>query len=124
MNFSDPKSSEPELRYVELRLEGAGAAPPTKRNGQGITVTRTGVGDYLLTFAEHLGNYIGHTGIGLEAAVPANIKNHSVVFGAYSAANRTLQVTFWDAAAAAKELAAAQFLNATLRFKQTTVGNF
>ncbi len=121
MYFADPKTSEAELRYVELRLEGAGAAAPTKRLGQGITVTRTGAGDYLLTFAEPLGNYVGHTGMGLEAATPANVKNHSVVLGAYNPTARTLQVTFWDAAAAAHDLVATEFINATLRFKQTSV---
>lgn len=119
MYFSNSKTSEPALRDVEVRLLGTGAAVPTKVYGQGITVTRTGVGDYLLTFAEHLGTYAGHIGAGIEATTAANVKNHSVVLGAYSTSARTLQVTFWDAAAAAHDLAALEWINLRLRFKQS-----
>lgn len=122
MHMSDDKASEPEMRRVEVRLEGAGAAAPTKRNGQGITVTRNGVGDYTLTLAEHLGKHIGAAAVSLEGT-PANLKNCSVILGTYVPATRTIQVTVWSSAGAARELAATEFVNATLRFKQTTAGN-
>lgn len=121
MHFSDSKTSEPALRDVEVRLLGTGAAVPTKVRGQGITVTRTGVGVYVLTFAEHLGTYEGHVGPGLEATTPGDIKNHSVILGAYNTTTRAITVNLFDAAAAAHDLAALEWINLRLRFKQSSV---
>lgn len=122
MLFYSPESSEGYLRLVEVRLLGTGAAAPTKQLGQGITVTRTGVGVYRLTFAENLGTWRGPIGApGLEATTMSAMADHSVVFGAYTPATRTVDLTFYNAAGAARDLAALEFLNFTLRFKQRSV---
>lgn len=125
MHLSKPLSSEPETRYLEVRMEGAGAAAPTKKLGQGVTITRTGVGDYLLTLTEatakELGKYAGVTAPSLEGGTPANLKNVSVTLGAYNSATRTMQVLVWSSAGAARELAATEFLAFTLKFKASSL---
>ncbi len=51
MEVSPERSSE-ALQNVEVRLLRTGARPPPKVFGRGITVARTGVGVYTLTFVE------------------------------------------------------------------------
>lgn len=121
MKYFDDETSEPYLRRVEVRLAGAGANAPTKLLGQSITVGRSGQGVYTLTLREPEGTYAGHSGVALEANTPGNLKNHSVVLGAYNAATRSITVNLFDAAGAAHDLAADEFLTFALRFKQRSV---
>ncbi len=114
MEVSPERSSE-ALQNVEVRLLGTGASAPTKVFGKGITVGRTGVGVYTLTFVESPGTWAGYTW-GIDATTPANIKNHDVVVTATS--TTVITVTLWDAAAAAHDLAAAEWINLTLKFVQ------
>ncbi len=116
---ADPlRTSEPELRYTEVRLLGTGAAAPTKVLGKGITVARTGAGVYTLTFAKTPGNWCGAVW-GLDATTPGDIKNHSVVVTNTSAT--VVTVNFYDAAAAAHDLAALEWINLVLRYKRIAV---
>jgi hypothetical protein len=116
------KQSEPESVGIKVRMVGTGAAAPTKVLGQGITISRTGVGAYTLTFSESPGAFECVNGLTLQATTPGDIKNHSVVFGAYNATARTLALTFWDAAAAAHDLAALEWLAFTVFFKRAGTG--
>ena len=117
---ADPaRTTEPDMIYVEVRLLGTGASAPTKVLGKGITVARTGAGVYTLTFAKSPGNWCGPTGVGLDATTPGDIKNHSVVVTNTSAT--VVTVNFYDAAAAAHDLAALEWINFTLRYKRVAV---
>jgi hypothetical protein len=113
------RASEPESVGIKVRMVGTGASAPTKVLGQGITITRGGVGNYTMTFSESPGAFETISGLALQASTPANMKQCSVVFGAYSASARTLQLTLWDGAGAARELAASEWLQFTLNFKRT-----
>jgi len=121
MLFYDSETTEAHLKRIEVRLLGTGAAAPTKVLGQGITVTRTGVGVYRLTFAENLGDFRGADGVGMDATTPGSLAGCSVVFTAYNATTRVLDLNLYTIAGAARELAATEFLNFALRFKQSKV---
>jgi hypothetical protein len=114
MDFYPDKSSEPELRSVEVRLLGTGASAPTKVYGKGITVARSNTGIYTLTFTASPGTYAGCL-FGLDATTPGDIKNHSVVCTATS--STVITVNFYDASANAHDLAAVEWINLTLKFK-------
>lgn len=114
----EPRNSEPELLCVEVRLLGTGASAPTKVYGQGITVARSGAGVYTLTHGEARGTWAGCL-IGLDATTPGDIKNHSVIVTNTSATVTTVQ--FYDASAVAHDLAAAEWINLTLRYKPVGV---
>ena len=116
---ADPlRTTEADMKYVEVRLLGTGAAIPTKVLGKGITVARTGVGVYTLTFAKSPGNWCGAL-VGLDATTGSDIKNHSVIVTATS--TTVVTVTFWDASAAAHDLAALEWINLVLRYKTVAV---
>jgi hypothetical protein len=107
------RTSEPDLSKIWVRMVGTGATAPTKVYGRGVTIARTGVGVYTLTFATSPGTYAGYTW-GIDATTAANIKNHDVVLTATS--STVLTLTFWDAAAAAHDLVATEFINLELAF--------
>jgi hypothetical protein len=116
MDFYELRSSEPEMRYVDVRLLGTGASAPTKVYGKGITVARSNTGIYTLTFTASPGTWAGCT-VGLDATTPGDIKNHSVVCTKTSAT--VVTVNFYDASANAHDLAALEWINLTLKFKQS-----
>lgn len=118
MDFYHDYDSEPELRRVEVRLLGTGAAVATKVYGQGITVARTGAGVHTLTFAESPGTYAGVVW-GLDATTPAGVAGWTVVATATSA--MVITVTTYNSLFAAADLSAAQWANLTIRFKQASV---
>lgn len=111
----DPKVSEPELVEIKVRMVGTGAAAPTKVYGRGVTIARSGVGVYTLTFAASPGTYCGYTW-GIDASTPGNVKNHDVVLTATS--STVITVNFYDAAAAAHDLAASEWINLWLDFER------
>lgn len=121
MDMSNQQVSEPGSRTVRISMVGTGAAAPTKVYGQGVTITRTGVGVYKCTLAEPPGKYAMISGFTLQATTPGNVKNHSVIFGAYNSTTKSIDVTFWDAAAAAHDLAALEWISFDLEFKDITV---
>lgn len=116
MDFYPERTSQSELRNVEIRLLGTGAAAPTKEYGQGITVARTGVGIYTLTFTESQGQWAGYVW-GLEGTTAANVKNHDLIMTLTS--TTVLTLTFWNAAGTARDLAATEWINMTLKFVQS-----
>lgn len=109
-----------ELNAEVVTMVGTGASAPTKVYGPGVTITRTGAGDYRLTWAEAPGNYVA-TMASLRATTESDNKGHTVIVGAWSAANRTLDVTLWDASDAAEDLEASEWLELVVLFKSTAV---
>jgi hypothetical protein len=110
-------TSEAELRTVKVRLLGTGAAVPTKVYGQGLAVARSGVGVYTLTFTEGQGMYAGCTP-GFDATTASGLAGFTVVCTATSAT--VITVSLFNSANAAADLAAAQWINLALDFKQTS----
>lgn len=105
----------------QVRLLGVGAGAPTKEEGDGITVTRTGAGVYRLTWADNPYQYLGVSGIAKIATTMSGLKNFDVTFGDYTASGTsyTLDFTLWNGAGAATDLAAAQRLSFVVSFAQT-----
>jgi hypothetical protein len=113
---ADPAhTSEPDMKYVEVRLLGVGAGTPTKVLGNGITVGRTVAGVYTLTFAKSPGIWAGALAIGFEATTASDVKNWAVVCTNTSSTVTTVNV--YNASAAAADLPAASWLNMVLRYK-------
>lgn len=97
-----------------------GTTAITKTNGLGVAVTRTGTGAYLLTWSDAPGNFLGATA-GLQATTVANLAGHSVIFGAYSATAKTLAFTVRNAADAAHDLAALEWVTLSVSFSQSSL---
>lgn len=115
-----PKDSEPETRHHLVRMVGtAGPAAPTKVLGQGITITRDGVGVYTLTWASTPGTWVGPAGESFQATTSADVKNLSVSWGVFNTTTRAVQFKVWDGAGAARELAALEWLTVDIIFKAT-----
>lgn len=125
LDASLAKSTEPEKYDVPIRLLGTGASAPTIQVGKGITISRTGVGDYKITFADNPGPYLNFT-YGLEATTRSAMFGCTVV-GKYTAATSTARAFLEIALAsggttpAARELAAAEFIHLDVNFKRVNV---
>lgn len=122
MQFFDPKTSLAGERNIRVGITGTGAANPTKRWGQGVTVTRLAAGVYLITFADNNGFFQGW-GQDLGADTPGNVKNYSVVRGAYDPATRSITVNVFNGSGVATDLAALQYLDMEFRFAATSVAS-
>lgn len=118
LDASDLYAAEGDMVYLDVRLLGTGAAVPTKVYGKGITVARTGAGVYTLTHTESPGIWAGCLK-GTDATTPGDIKNFDVVVTNTSAT--VVTVNFYNASGTATDLAAAQWINLTLRYKRTSV---
>lgn len=119
MSLFPLRGNLPELTARVVTMVGTGASAPTKVYGPKVTITRTGAGDYRLTWSETPGTYVA-TVVGLRAATESDVKNHSVIMGSWDATNRTLDLTLWDAAAAAHDLAASEWIELVVLFKSTS----
>lgn len=99
-----------------VKLLGTGASAPTKQEGYGITVTRTGAGVYKLTWAENPGKYVGFVP-GLQAATPGDIAGHTVVADTYDTSTKSMEVCFFDGSNAAHDLAANEWIHLDITFR-------
>lgn len=117
MQFFEPKTSLAGERTVRTGITGTGADAPTKRYGQGITVSRTAQGVYKYTFPDNPGTLVGWAP-GLGADTPADVKGYSVVRGALTSSSGvySVSVSVFDSSFAAVDLAAAQYLDASFTF--------
>ena len=97
-----------------------GASAITKTNGKGVAVTRTGTGAYLLTWSESPGNLLGATS-GLAATTSANLAGHTVTFGAYDQSAKTLAFIVRNAADAAHDLAALEWVTLRVAFSHSSL---
>lgn len=119
---SDAFTTEPEGTAHHIRLTGTGAAVPTvSLGGKLVSIARAGVGDVTLTWRDHPGTLVSMNKPALQAATPANVKNCDVTPGSFSASAKTLQLLIWSSAGAARDLAANEFINLTVWFKETGV---
>jgi ribose 5-phosphate isomerase RpiB len=113
------RGSLPELQAHVVTMVGTGAAAPTKVFGNGVTITRTGAGDYRLTWAENPGVYVA-TVHSLRAATESDNKGHTLVMGSWSTSAWTLDLTLWDSAFAAEDLEANEWIELVVFFKPTS----
>lgn len=119
MLWFNRKSSTAEERTYKVGITGTGAADPAKRYGQGVTVTRTGVGVFKFTFDKNPGNFKSW-GCDVGATVPGNVKNYSWARGDYDTTGGvfSISVSLFTGAGAAVELAAAQYLDLEFTFSE------
>jgi hypothetical protein len=112
-------------RY-QCGITGAGSSAPTKRFGDGITVTRQAEGVYRFAFANHLGYFRGVTVKALGADTPGDVKGHTVTRAAYVAPSGTtpayVQLSVWDSSFAADDLEATEYLDVEFAFSTLSVG--
>jgi hypothetical protein len=119
MDFYPPKTSIQEERKYRLRLEGANGADPEKELGQGVTVTRTGEGAYLLTWATNPGTFLGWSAPGFGAATPADLKGYTAVRDTYDATAHTLAFVVYDSTFTAADLIVNQWADLEIAFSTT-----
>ena len=120
INSYPVKATTPEVWENVIRILGTGAADPTKEVGPGVTVTRTGTGAYLITWGEAPGTFVtAHFQVG--AATPGDVAGHTVIRDTYDASAKTLPFILYNAADAAHDLAANEYIDIVVRFKQTAV---
>lgn len=117
MMFFNDASSIAETRTHLIRLLGAGAAAPTVDLGHGVTISRTAIGRYVITWLENPGTFVQFAW-GLRDTTQANVKGWNVTAGLYpaSANTFTLEVDVWTAAQAAVDLAATNYLDLCIVF--------
>jgi hypothetical protein len=113
------RTQEPEEIVIPVRLLGAGAAAPTKVRGAGITVGRTGVGVYTLTWSELPGGYAGFSQ-GFDANTPLNVAGCTCAITTTTTTSLVWTITVYSGGTtpAARELAANEWLNLDLKFKR------
>jgi len=114
-DFYDDKSTIPETRKYKIRLLGANGANPTEQLGQGVAVTRTGEGAYLITWASNPGIFVGWS-IGFGAATPADLAGYTAVRDTYS--SNTLAFVVYNSSFAAADLIADQYADITVEFSE------
>lgn len=112
------KHTQPAVDVHDIRAVG-GSSAVTKVTGQGVAVSRTGTGAYLLTWAENPGSHLGNF-YGLSATTPGDIAGHTVIFGAYDSSAYTLAFVLYNASFAAHDLAALEWVDLDIRFKGTS----
>jgi hypothetical protein len=119
MLFYESKTTIPKERHHHVRLLGTGASAPTREIGQGITVTRSGVGVYKLTFAENPGTFI-RFGWGLGAATPGDVKGQTVTRDTFdtTAGVYSIEVALWSSAFAADDLQANEYMDLEFVFSE------
>ena len=87
--------TEPETYALPIVLVG-NAVPtnvPTKTIGKGVTITRTGVGAYTLTFSDNPGNFLGFAGASFQDATLAGVAGLDAFPGTFTAANGSTPAT-------------------------------
>lgn len=114
---------EPGEITVPVRIIGTGAAAPTKVWGRDITMARSGVGVYTMTFGELPGAFAGIGGYGFDAATPLNVAGCTIAITTPSAGAKVITVTVYSGGTtpAARELAATEVLTMRLIFKKLSV---
>ncbi len=116
MSFPDKpiRGLIPEHGLHLIRFVG-GTTAVTKVYGPGVAVTYTGTGDYLLTWAENPGAFLGMT-YGLQATTVADIKGHTVVAGVFNTTTFTLVVKLTNASESLHDLAALEWITLACHF--------
>lgn len=115
------RATQPEVRQHIISMVGTGASAPTKLYGLGVTITRTSAGLYLLTWAESPGTFLGMTS-GLGADTPSALVGFTLVRDTYDATSRSMEIRLTNTSDVATDLAAAQYIDLIVSFKETTAG--
>jgi hypothetical protein len=113
-------STVPEERTFRVRLLGVNDTHPTEQIGPGVTVTRTGEGAYLITWAESPGYFVGWSWA-FGATTPADLKGYTAVRGVYSASAKTLAFVVYNSSFTAADLIAAQYADLAITFADSSV---
>lgn len=113
------RSTKAESKVHPIRLVGTGAAAPTVEVGEGIVVTRTGVGVYRITWTDNPCVFLAAP-LSLGAATPAAIVGYTLVRNVYIPATTSLDLVLTNTADAAVDLAAAQYIDVVAVFKETS----
>lgn len=113
-------ATSPGNKLDLIRFTGAGAAAPTLTVGHGITVTRTALGVYKLTWSANPGQFVGIIGQVFGDATPSVVKGFDVTHGAFTAGSSTtnanISISLWDASQNAVDLATTSFLSMIIAF--------
>lgn len=120
MEFYPPKGSIPEERRYRIRLLGVNGADPTEQLGQGVAVTRTGEGAYLITWDKNPGTFVGWTAPAFGAATPADLKGYTAVRDTYDTSAFTLPFVVYDSTFTAADLIANQYVEFEVVFAATS----
>lgn len=118
------KTNVNEERVYRTRILGTGAATPSKVVGNGVTVTRTGVGVFRYTFADNPGQYVDFIPT-LQAETPSDVKGHTIIADTYvppaSGELGYIELSLFNASDAAHDLAAAEYLGASFIFSASSL---
>lgn len=90
----------------------------TVQEANGMTITRTGEGAYLITWATNPFQFVG-VSFGFVATTRADLKGYTVVFGDYSSTAFTMSFTVFDSTFTAADLIATQRLCIEVTFAET-----
>ncbi len=112
------RANEPEIQSHKLRAVGGSATVSTDTDGggSGMTITRTGSGAYLITWAENPGTFQGWS-CNLGAATPGDLAGHTVIRDTYDATALTLAFVVYNASFAAHDLAALEYADISVDFR-------
>jgi hypothetical protein len=114
------RTTQPEAKCHFVRLDGAGAAAPTKTYGDGVTVARSGAGVLTLTWTDTPGTFLGAT-FGFGATTASDVDGFTACHGAYSTTTLVLPVNVFSDTPAAADLPANTSLTIIVWFKTTAV---
>jgi hypothetical protein len=111
-------------RRYHVGITGTGASAPTKRFGDGITVTRTAEGVLKFSFASHPGYFKGFRPGVLRADTPGDVKGHTITAGAYvppaAGVAGYVELSLWDSTFAADDLDATEYLEGEFVFSESS----
>ena len=117
---ANPVRSQSALVTDHVIKAVGGSAAVTKVTGPDVTITRTGTGAYLLTWAADPGNSLGAVA-SLQATTPGDVAGHTVICGPYVSASKTMTVTVYNASDAVHDLAALEWFNVRAAFTFSTL---
>lgn len=110
--------SQPKTVDHFVSMLGAGAAPVVKLEGASVNLNRTGVGVIEIIWPDLPGAYMGCVGHCFEATAQAALKGYHVVIGDFDASNLKVTINITNTADALTDLAAAQRLSLTFKFRK------
>lgn len=116
------RASEPAVHEYLIRLLGTGASVPTEEVGSGVTISRTGAGVYKITWTDNPFTFVG-VSYCFGAATPSAVKGYTMTRDTFDTTSNvfSLEVSVWDSTFTAADLAANQYLDLVVRFKETAL---
>jgi hypothetical protein len=114
------RSTRPQAVTVPVRFQGNGSSAPVQELGEGVSVARAAEGVYEYTFGESPGLFVGVSDA-LQATTAADVKGHTLVWGAWNASTLKIRVSLFNASDAAHDLATAEWIHAQFLFSRTSV---